>query len=127
MITMDNATGIVSLEEILATEREDAAVLRRRGHARDADLIDGLLDRVVMAAEDFITWLDEPDAVTRSGHVASWLRKQFPAWRSEGHARTNERGVRQYRKCIIPQRGHKRTATEAGRRAGLEEAVRRTR
>ena len=127
MIAGLTESGTLSLEEILANEREDAAVLRRRGHARDADLIDSILDRVVGAAEDYITWLDEPDAVTRSGQVANWLRKQFPAWRSEGHARTNERGVRQYRKCIIPQRGHKRTASEAGRLAGLEETARRAR
>jgi len=127
MISGLDDTGTTTLETVLANEREDAAVLRRRGHARDADLIDSILDRVVEAAEDYITWLDEPDAMTRSGHVASWLRKQFPAWRSEGHARTNERGVRQYRKCIVPQRGHKRTASEAGRRAGLEEAARRAR
>ena len=42
----NDETASLTLEDVLATEREDAAVLRRRGHAQDADLIDGLLDRV---------------------------------------------------------------------------------
>lgn len=115
----------VSLEEVLASEREDAAVLRRRGYARDADLIDALLDRVRLAAEDYITWLSEAEACVRSAERASYFKRRFPAWLAAGHARVSARGVREYRMCIVPGRAHESAAAEAGRRAGREDAMTR--
>lgn len=125
MLQTEQGRAAVSLEEVLASEREDAQVLRRRGYARDADLIDGLLDRVRTAAEDYITWLSESEAMIRSGEKASYFKKRYPAWMAEGHARVNERGVREYRMCIVPQRRHESAAAEAGRRAGREDAMTR--
>jgi hypothetical protein len=49
--------GVTSLEQVLLEELRDAAVLRRRGYAADADLIEKLIGRVRVASEDYLTWL----------------------------------------------------------------------
>ena len=103
------------LEQVIADEREAAAILRGKGHPHDATLLEGLLDRVSAAAEDYITWLSEDDARLRSGHTVYWLRARFGGWESQGHARWNGR-KREYMMLIIPQRTHPSAAREQGRR-----------
>ena len=57
------------LEQVIADWRENAQVLRRTGHQHDGDLIDQLLDEVVSASEEFVTWLTEDAAMLRSGRA----------------------------------------------------------
>lgn len=95
-----------TLEQAITDERGDAAVLRRRGHGKEADLIERLCDRFAAAAEDYITFISEADAQLRSGNSKDWFRNRFVAWEREGLARWNPHGrrQRQYRRCIVPQR-----------------------
>lgn len=100
---------LLTLEHVLADEREQAEVLRRNNHAHDAILIERVCDRVEEATADFLTWLSEPNAQLRSGRSAAWLRSQFPEWEASGHARTRN-GKREYRRIIVPQRRHREVA-----------------
>jgi hypothetical protein len=107
----------VTLEQVLADAREDAQALRRHGHKHDAELIEALCDKVTAAAYDFLNWLTEGEARLRSGHSVEYLRARFPAWLEQGLARWDGR-KRQYRAVVVPQRGNREAAREAGRRAG---------
>ena len=106
-----------TLAQVIADEREDAAVLRRKGHARDADLIERIIARVTDAAEDYITMIPESAAHMRSGKSVTWLRGHFAAWLADGHAELRGR-TRYYRQVVIPQRTHPSVAAEQGRIAG---------
>lgn len=108
---------MASLEEVLSDVRGEAQVLRKHGDQRTADVMDGIIDRVKSAAEDFITWLEESDAMLRSGHAARWFRGRFAEWEGEGNAR-KEHGRRYYRQCVVPLRANVSAAREAGREAG---------
>jgi hypothetical protein len=107
----------MTLETVLADAREDAAALRRHGHKHDAELIEALCDKVAEAAYPFLNWLSEAEARLKSGHSVAFLKSKFEAWQEQGLARMNERR-REYRSVIIPQRGNREAAREAGRRAG---------
>jgi hypothetical protein len=91
------------LEDVLADERAQAAVLRRNGYAHDAELIERVCDRVERAAEDYVTWLSEPNAQLRSGRSTAFLRGRFAEWEAAGHARKRN-GRREYRQILIDQR-----------------------
>jgi hypothetical protein len=108
-----------SLEQVLADAREEAAVLKRAGHPVQAAGLDRLCDAVARAAEDYLTWLTEPDARLQSGRSVEWLRGQFPRWMDQGLARLNGR-KREYRALIVPRRANLSAAREAGRRAALD-------
>jgi hypothetical protein len=94
------------IETVLADWREKASAARMLRHAHDAELIEELVKDVADAAEPFMTWLGEPDAVLYSGHAVPWLRARFNAWEREGLARWSVRGKRerQYLQCILPRR-----------------------
>jgi len=93
------------LEQVIADYRGEAAVLRRRGAGSVADAIEDFADSVARAAEDYLTWLSEADAMGRRGKSAAWLRKRFPDWYDMGHARYSGRNgrVREYRQAVVPQ------------------------
>ena len=78
--------------------------------------MDGIVDRVKTAAEDFITWMEEDDAMLRSAHQRRWFRNQYPTWAAEGNAK-RENGKYLYRMLIVPQRANLSAAREAGRDA----------
>lgn len=103
-----------TLEQLLVDLREEAQVLGRTGDARGAALLHSTVDRLRDAAEDFITWLSEDDAMLRSGHHVRWLRARYAEWETQGHAK-RERGKRFYRQCVIPLRANLSAAREAGR------------
>lgn len=106
-------------EEVLADKREDAAVLRRLGHEHDAKLIEGICDAFAAAAEDYLRWLGEGDAMLQSGWSVERLRRQFPAWERLGHAMYDEKKRRVYRQLIVPHRANTIAARERGRRAAM--------
>jgi hypothetical protein len=109
-----------ALETVLADKREDAAVLRRLGHAHDADLIEGVCDAVATAAEEYLRWLSEGDAMLQSGWSPERLRRQFPGWERLGHAMYDEKRRRIYRQLIVPHRANTVAARERGRRAAMK-------
>jgi hypothetical protein len=104
-----------SLEQALADWRGDAAVLRRQGHIAQADLIDRLCSDVLQAAEDYLTWVSEDDAMIRTGHSKAWLRSRFPGWVEQGIAK-QEGPRRLYRLLALPRRANLDAAREAARR-----------
>lgn len=105
---------IETLEQVLADERGELAVLRRNGLGTEADNRERILDRVARAAEDFLVWLSEDDAILRAGHQRAWFRRRFTEWAGQGHARLR-RGQREYRRLLVPQRAHVSAAQEAAR------------
>lgn len=109
----------MTLEQVLADAREEAAVLKRAGHPVQAAGLERLCDAVARSAEDYLTWLSEADARLQSGRSVEWLRGQFPRWMDQGLARTSGK-KREYRALIVPRRANVSAAREAGRRAGLE-------
>lgn len=111
-----------ALEQVLADWRGDAQVLRRQRHDQEAEQIERFAVDVARAAEDYLRWLSEEEALLRSGRSRGWLRSRFPEWEREGHAR-RDRGRRLYRMVVIPQRANTLAAREAGRRAALNGRV----
>ena len=109
----------MTLDTVLANWREDAAVLRKRGHTHDADLVERLCDDIAAAAEDLLAWLPEEQAALQSGHTVRWLRARFDEWAALGHAKREGR-VRKYRAIIVPRRAHAELAYRAGQRAATE-------
>jgi hypothetical protein len=114
----------MTLDQVIADAREDAATFRRYGDEARAQAIESLCDNVAQAAEPFTVWLSEAKATLRSGHSAPWLRARFPRWASEGLARWNpaSSGERQYLQCVIPLQRTQNTsvvqdAIEEARRA----------
>ena len=109
------STSSNGIEQVLADERGQAAVLRANGHAHDAKLIERVCDRVADSLREYLTWLSEPDARLRSGRTVEWLRGRFAEWAGEGMAELRN-GRRYYRAVIVPQRAHASAAYEAGYR-----------
>lgn len=112
-----------TLEQVLSDLRGEAAVLRKHGDARVADVMDGIVDRVKAAAEDYITWLEEDDAMLRSAHQRRWFRNQFAMWAAAGNAKREGRKY-YYRQLVVPQRANISAARASGREAGLAAARR---
>lgn len=106
----------LDLAQILADLRGDAAVLRRSGHAEQAVAREQIADDVTAAAEEWLTFLSESDAMLRSGRTKDWLRSRFAEWERDGHARLVNK-QRQYRMCVVPRRYNLSDAREAGAEA----------
>jgi len=106
------------LEQVLADYRGEAAVLRRRGAGVVADALEEFAEQVARAAEDYLTWLSEADAMGRSGKSERWLRRRFGDWYDMGHARYSGRNgrAREYRQAVVPQRLHLEAMRDDARR-----------
>lgn len=112
-----------TLEDVLADWRSKAQTVRAIGHEHDAQLIEQVCSQVARAAEDFLRWVDEPDAIIHSGKGVDWLRSRFPQWQRQGHARmhpTRPR-ARQYRLLILPVKANVHAAAADARRAARGE------
>ena len=113
---------MTDLATILADWRSEAAVLRRRGHASQADTILALCDEVARSAEPYLNWLSEDEAMLRSGRSRAFLRARFAEWESDHNARRDGRR-RQYRECVIPKRANLDAARAEARRMVQEGAA----
>jgi hypothetical protein len=105
-----------TLEQVLADERGDAAVLRKNGHGHDADLIERVCDRVSRAAEEYLRFVAEPDARLRTNRSQEYLRARYADWEAQGHA-YKKGTMRYYRMLVLPPRANLSAAREEGRRA----------
>lgn len=106
----------VSLEQVLTDWSGKASVLRATHHVHDADLIDQVCQDVRESAEDYLTWLSEPEAVLHSNHSVEWLRARFPVWESQGLAERDGRR-RRYRLIALPRRPNLDRARAQARQA----------
>lgn len=104
-----------TLEQVVADAREEAAVLRRAGSTGQAEYVERLLDRVSVAAEDYLRWISEPDAMLKSGLAERTLRRRFRELLDCGLARYNQKGEREYRAVAVPPRPAVIEARERGR------------
>lgn len=104
------------LSDVVADWRGQAAVLRARGHGREANHIEELCTEVAASAVPFLNFLSEDEAVLRSGRSRTYFRVRFAEWQSEDLARLDGRR-RRYRQCIVPRRANLDAARAAGREA----------
>lgn len=102
------------LAQVLADAREEAQVLRRAGNGPQADYIDALLNKVRDAAEGFVTWRTEADAMLKSGLSARALRRRFRELLDSGLARYGAKGKREYLDCAVPNRPEVRAQRQRG-------------
>ena len=107
------------LNEILTDARGDAQRLRILGGREFADYLTDLCDKIAEATEDYRTFLSEKEAMLQSARSKSYFRQRYPEWESEGNARKNAKGEREYRQIIVPRRANISAAREAGARAAV--------
>lgn len=102
-------------EQVLADWRGQAAVLRKRGHVHDAELLEQCAEEIsnTEPVRSALEWLSEGDARLKSGYGVEYFRSRFTAWRSAGLAELRGRR-RFYRGIIVPQREHPSVARAAG-------------
>jgi len=110
------------LSQVLADWSGQAAVLRARGHGREADHIEQLVADVRTSASAYLDWLSEDEAMLRSGRSRGYFRTRFSSWESEDNARIDGRR-RRYRRCVVPQRANLDAARGAARAAAKESAA----
>lgn len=108
-------TETIDLAQVIADAREEAAVLRRSGNVGQAEYVELLLDRVSRAAEDYLTWLNEGQAIIKSGLAERTLRRRFRELQDCGLARYNAKREREYRACAVPPRPNTVGASARGR------------
>ena len=118
-------TDVRTLETVLADYRSDADALERTQSASTAKLIRQMCDDVEKAAEDFIVFLGETEAILWSGYAKPWLRSRFPAWERLGHAKLRDHGKRDrmYRRCILPRRADLAAARADAVRTARQESA----
>lgn len=92
-------------------------MLRRTGNAGQADYVEGLLAKVKDAAEDFMTWLSEADAMLKSGLSERTLRRRFRDMLDCGTARYGVNRKREYLACGIPRSADVQQQRARGRAA----------
>jgi hypothetical protein len=109
-----------TLDTVLADAREDAAVLKRAGHAEQAAHLERFIERVAGETEEFRRWLSDADAALHSGLAIRTLRRRFAELLDAGNARYDEKGHRLYRMSALPRRANVAAARERGRRGDVE-------
>lgn len=114
----------MTLEQVLADAREQAAILRHHGHAAQAKSVEDVVERVAGVMRPWLSVLSEKEAMLRSGRGVDYLRSRFAGWEAAGLAFLDERGRRVYRELIVPTRPHREAARLAGERG---ESLRRAR
>ena len=103
------------LADVIADWREDAAILRRRGDQRTAEVLEQCAADVTGVALEYIVWLSESEAQLRSGWTAGKVRSHARAFLHTPHVRTEKKGY-WLRACIVPRRAHYELLREAAQR-----------
>ena len=120
-MTGTSMRGATALNQALADERGEAAVLRNKGHAHDAAIIEAILDRIAKITEDYRTFVSEGDASFRSGKPAASFRKRFPSWLELGLAELRGRR-RWYSLAVVATRPDLEEARAAAEQAAAAAA-----
>jgi hypothetical protein len=95
----------VTLEQVIADVRGQAAVLRHNGFTQMATGYERIAEQVAGAAVDYLTWHSEAEAQLRTGWSARRLRSYFTAWEAQGMAEKRGR-LRYYRQVMLPRRAN---------------------
>lgn len=103
------------LHEVLADWRGEAAVLRRRGSEKVAEVLEQCATDVARSAEEYLLFLEEDEAMLRTGKSKSWLRDRFVGMQADGHAYIKQ-NRRYYRAMLLPRRAHRDQLVAEGRR-----------
>jgi hypothetical protein len=93
---------MIEIEQMLADAAEQADTMRRFGASAQADAITGLIAQLRGAPSfrAFLTWHNESEAETLSGHAQDWFRQRYAYFEKLGLARRQGR-VRQYRETLV--------------------------
>lgn len=110
----------MTLEDVLADAREEAATLTRYGHVT---ALDSLLDKITGTLREYLTWHDEKGAALMSGKSAGYFHSRYEDWAARGLARSPRRGVRQYREVVIPKKASIGEVQADAERAAREDAA----
>lgn len=113
-------SGGGAIEDVLASERQEAEVLRARGLTDRANDIVKVCDRIQAALPDYFRWLNPTDASLWSGLSDVALRRRFEGMRAANQAKRVGR-VRYYRASALP-----RTADVSALRRRARSAARQT-
>lgn len=101
-----NTTAMpTELAQVVADWRGEAAILRRRGDARAADLLEQCAGEIAAVTEEYTLWLSEDAAARRSGWTLSKVRRHALAYLHTPHVQQEKRAYR-LRACIVPRRAH---------------------
>lgn len=90
----------MDLSQLLVDKREEVAMLARAHASVQPEYLTDLLDEFKAAAEDFITWLSESDAMLKSGLSERTLRRRYREMLDCGTARWGKTGREYIAKCI---------------------------
>lgn len=113
---MSTSAAVLELYQVLADWRGEAAILRRRGDARVADVLEQCAAEVGGIAEEYTVWMTEEAAARRSGWTLSKVRRHALAFLHTPHVKSEKRAYL-LRACIVPRRAHLemiRAAAEKG-------------
>jgi hypothetical protein len=91
------------LNTVLADALEESHILRRNGHALQADTIERLVASVKAAAADYLAWIPEHEAMLRAGRQEDFFRARRKQWEEDGLAECRNRQW-YYRRVIVPRR-----------------------
>lgn len=103
----------MTLRDVIADARGEAAVLRRNGHAAQAETLERVAQAVEAAAVDYLTELTEEEARLRCKKSVAWLRARFEGWMGQGHAGWKGK-ARWYRQVVIPHTPSRESARQFG-------------
>jgi hypothetical protein len=112
----------MTLDQVIADARGQAAVLRTYGAEPVADALERLCDRFAEASAPFREFMNEQEAMLASGKSQKWLRDRFPEWERRNLARM-VRGRREYLKVVVPQDLNLDAVRADARRAAGESAA----
>lgn len=94
----------MTIEELLANYRENAAILEHACAKEQAELYRRVAQEVTDALGDYLRWLSEEEAALWSGKSTRWLRDRFEAMAATMPPTARRAGRhRQYRAAALPR------------------------
>jgi hypothetical protein len=93
----------VKLETVLRDAEIEAAVLTKNGHGPQGATLARFVAAVKEAAADYLEWIPEGAAMSRSAHAVDWFKARRDVWQEEGLAEQRGR-TWYYRRCVIERR-----------------------
>lgn len=110
----------MTLEQVLADFREEAAILRANSQGAQAASIERVCEVVRNCMASYLDWMSEDEARLWSGWSRTRLRAHFPQWETQGLAEwvgEGRKARRRYRRQAVPRRANTLGAFEAGKQS----------